>query len=83
VGERVPVEVSRYLAAGLTWAVATLVFLAAGAWVGERLGSRPVGALVGAFAGGGAGFYWLVRQLTAGPTSGTGRSEDNEKGADG
>lgn len=62
-----PPGYERYLSAGLTWALATLVFLAAGAWLGERLGSRAVGALVGAFVGGGAGFYWLIRQLTGGP----------------
>jgi hypothetical protein len=81
VSERPPaVEVSRYLSAGLTWALATLLFLFAGAWLGERLGSRPLGAVVGAFVGGGAGFYWLVRQLTAGQqaSSGTGPPEDKK-----
>jgi hypothetical protein len=61
-----PVEVGRYLGAGLTWALATLLFLALGAWVGTRLGSRSVGALLGAFLGGGLGFVWLVRQLSGG-----------------
>ena len=61
------IEISRYLSAGLTWALSTLLFMLAGAWVGERLGSRPIGAVAGAFVGGAAGFYWLVRQLISGP----------------
>lgn len=60
----VGVEVARYMSAGMTWALSTLVFLLLGAWLGTKLGSRPLGALVGAFVGAGAGFYWLIRQLT-------------------
>lgn len=61
------IEISRFLGAGLTWALSTLLFMLAGAWVGERLGNRPIGAVVGAFLGAAAGFYWLVRQLSSGP----------------
>ena len=71
-------EATRYLGAGLTWALATLVFLAAGAWLGERMGSRAVGALIGAFVGGAAGFYWLVRQLSAGTSEKDTRKEPKE-----
>lgn len=63
----VGVEVARYMGAGLTWALSTLAFLLLGAWVGTKLGSRPVGAVIGAFIGAGAGFYWLIRQLTPPP----------------
>jgi positive regulator of sigma E activity len=61
------IEISRFLGAGLTWALSTLLFMLAGAWVGQRLGNRPIGAVAGAFVGAAAGFYWLVRQLSAGP----------------
>lgn len=78
------VQVGRYMGVGLTWAVSTLVFMLLGAWLGERLGSRSLGAVIGAFVGGGAGFYWLVRTLTsegpgvAGPGRGDG-SRDRER----
>jgi hypothetical protein len=73
------VDVSRYLGAGLTWALATLLFLVAGAWVGERLGGRSVGALIGAFVGASAGFAWMVRQLTPRGESGQ-RATGNDAG---
>jgi len=76
----VTADVGRYLGAGLTWALATLLFLAAGAWLGERLGSRSVGALIGAFVGASAGFVWMVRQLTAGGGSGPGSSGSRASG---
>jgi hypothetical protein len=82
MAERPAVEVSRYLGAGLTWAAATLLFLAVGAWLGERAGSRALGALVGAFVGGGAGFYWMVRQLTEAGKSGR-NDPEVKKGSDG
>jgi uncharacterized membrane protein YgcG len=86
VAERKPpppagVEASRYLGAGLTWALSTLLFMLAGAWLGERLGSRSVGAVAGAFLGAAAGFYWLVRQLTA--KQGSGGSGGRGSGGDG
>jgi len=65
-GRPVGVEVARYMSAGLTLAASTMVFMLAGGWVGERLGSRPLGSVVGAFIGATAGFYWLVRVLTSG-----------------
>lgn len=58
-------DVARYMGAGLTWALATLLFLWLGSVVGAWLGSRSVGALIGAFVGAAAGFYSLVRQLSA------------------
>jgi F0F1-type ATP synthase assembly protein I len=79
-GERnrpsLPAELGRYLGAGLTWTLSTLLFL----WVGWRvdawLGTRPVATLVGAFVGAGAGLYWMVRQLQ--PPNATG-GEDREE----
>ena len=74
----VTADVSRYLGAGLTWALATLLFLVVGAWLGERLGSRSVGALIGAFVGAAAGFAWMVRQLT--PPGQAGAAERRGRG---
>jgi len=78
---RVSAQAGRYMGAGLTWAASTLVFMLAGAWAGEHLGSRSLGALIGAFVGAGAGFYWLVRSLAAGGTGGRSegpRSDDGQ-----
>jgi positive regulator of sigma E activity len=57
------VQVGRYMGAGLTWAASTLLFMLLGGWVGEKIGSRELGAVIGAFAGAAAGFWWLVRTL--------------------
>ena len=65
-GRPAGVEVARYMSAGLTLAASTMVFMLVGGWLGERLGSRPLGTVVGAMVGATAGFYWLVRTLTSG-----------------
>lgn len=71
----VAVQVGRYMGAGLTWAASTLLFMLLGEWLGERLGSSQLGAVIGAFAGGGAGFYWLVRSLTGAQAAGSGEKD--------
>lgn len=72
-GQREPEVWGRYLGAGLTWAVVTLVFAFAGLWLDGRWGTRPVMTLVMAFAGAAAGFWSMLRQLTGpGPGSGDG-----------
>jgi positive regulator of sigma E activity len=58
------VEAGRYLTAGLTWALSTLFFLFVGSWLDGRLGTEPVLTVVGAFVGGGAGLYWMIRHLS-------------------
>lgn len=59
-------EMGRYLGAGMTWALSTLVFLWLGVKVDGWLGTRPVATLAGAFVGAGAGLYWMIRHLQSG-----------------
>lgn len=62
-----PGEAWRYVGVGLTWAGSLLLFLLLGRWADGRLGSEPVLTLVGAFVGGGAGFWYLYRELVIVP----------------
>ncbi len=55
----------RYAGVGLQFAVSMVVFLYAGQWVDRRLGSAPVGMIVGVFVGAGAAFYSMYRRLMA------------------
>ena len=52
---------------GLTWALSTLLFLLGGWWLDGKVGSAPLFTILGAFIGGGAGFYSLYRHIVAGP----------------
>ena len=58
---------ARYSGLGLQWALSVLLFMAAGWWVDGRLGVAPLFTLVGAFVGGGAGFYSFYMNLVAAP----------------
>ena len=51
---------------GLTWAVSTLLFLLLGWWLDGKVGTAPLFTILGAFVGGGAGFYSLYRHIVAG-----------------
>jgi F0F1-type ATP synthase assembly protein I len=62
-----PVDVSRYLSAGLVWALSTLMFLFGGSWVDGKLGSEPWFTLAGALVGASAGFWWMIRDLVIVP----------------
>ena len=57
----------QFMGHGLTWALAVLLFLAAGAWLDSKLGSAPILMIVGAFVGGGAGFYSLYYHIVIEP----------------
>lgn len=57
----------QYLGYGMTWALSVLLFLAVGGWLDARLGTTPVLMIVGAFVGGGAGFYSLYYHLVIEP----------------
>lgn len=48
---------------GLTWALSTLLFLMAGWWLDGKAGTAPLFLILGAFVGGGAGFYSLYRHI--------------------
>lgn len=53
----------RYMGLGLTWALATLLFLAVGWWLDTRLGTEPWLLITGAFVGASAGFYYMYRHV--------------------
>ncbi len=48
---------------GLSWALSVLLFLLAGWWLDGKVGTTPLFMILGAFVGGGAGFYSLYRHI--------------------
>lgn len=64
---------------GLQFAGSILLFLFAGRWLDERLGTEPWLLLVGVLVGAVAGFYALYRQLVLAPRERRGREEGNER----
>jgi F0F1-type ATP synthase assembly protein I len=50
---------------GMQFAVAIIVFVFAGQWLDERLGTRGLFTIAGVFLGGGAAFYNMYRKITA------------------
>ena len=57
----------QYMGHGLGWALSVLFFLAVGAWLDTKLGTTPVLLVLGAFVGGGAGFYSLYYHIVIEP----------------
>jgi F0F1-type ATP synthase assembly protein I len=55
----------KYAGIGLQFAGSILLFLYLGQWLDARLGSGPVGLIVGVFVGAGAAFYSMYRRLMA------------------
>jgi len=49
---------------GLQFAAAIVIFLFAGQWVDNRLGTRGLFTIVAVFIGGGAAFYLMYRKIT-------------------
>ena len=67
-GRREMMRVSgQFMGLGLTWALAVLLFLGVGAWVDSKIGTAPILMIVGAFVGGGAGFYSLYYHIVIEP----------------
>jgi F0F1-type ATP synthase assembly protein I len=50
---------------GLQFAAAIVIFLFAGQWVDNRLGTRGLFTIMAVFIGGGAAFYLMYRKITA------------------
>ena len=50
---------------GLQFAFAIIVFLYAGQWVDDRLGTKGLFTIAGVFVGAGAGFYSMYRKISA------------------
>ena len=72
--ERAPLQEAirasgRFMGLGLAWALSVLLFLGAGAWADAKLGTEPLLMVVGAFVGGGAGFYSLYYHIVIEPRS--------------
>jgi F0F1-type ATP synthase assembly protein I len=65
----------QYTGYGLTWALSTLLFLLCGWWLDGKLGTMPLFLILGAFIGGGAGFYSLYRHIVLDPR---GREKDGD-----
>lgn len=65
----------QFMGHGLTWALAVLFFMGAGWWLDSKLGSGPILMILGAFVGGGAGFYSLYYHILIEPRLG----EDDPK----
>ncbi len=57
----------QFMGHGLTWALAVLLFMGIGYWVDGKFGTAPVLMVVGAFVGGGAGFYSLYYHIVIEP----------------
>lgn len=50
---------------GIQFAAAIVVFLFAGQWVDNKLGTNGLFTIAGVFIGGGAAFYNMYRKITA------------------
>ena len=57
----------QFMGHGLTWALSVLLFLGLGAWLDSKLGTAPILLVIGAFVGGGAGFYNLYYHIVIEP----------------
>ena len=61
---------------GIQFAAAIIVFLFAGQWLDDRLGTGGLFAVAGVFIGAGAAFYSMYRKITAAQ-----RRDDEERSA--
>ena len=61
------VTAGEFFGVGIQFAGAILLFLFAGRWLDERLGTSPWLLLLGVFVGAGAGFASIYRQLVVIP----------------
>ncbi len=57
----------QYMGYGLAWALSVLLFLGVGAWLDRKFGSSPWLLIIGAFLGGGAGFYSMYYHIVIEP----------------
>jgi F0F1-type ATP synthase assembly protein I len=57
----------QYMGYGLAWALSTLLFLFGGWWLDGKTGTAPLFMILGAFVGGGAGFFSLYRHIVVDP----------------
>ncbi len=57
----------QFMGHGLRLALAVLLFMGLGAWLDSKLGWPPILMVIGAFVGGGAGFYSLYSHIVIEP----------------
>lgn len=55
--------VGKYAGFGVQFAIAVLLFLYAGNWVDQQLGTSPLFLVLGVFVGAGASFYSIYQRL--------------------
>ena len=60
-------QMAEFAGVGLQFAGAILIFLFAGRWLDEKLGTEPWLLLSGVMIGAAAGFYSMYRQLVIQP----------------
>lgn len=75
--DRAPIPgAAEYMGVGLQFALSILVFLYAGRWLDEKLGTSPWLLMLGVLVGFGAALYSMVRKLGK---QGSRRARDGEK----
>ena len=57
----------QFMGHGMTLALAVLLFMGVGAWLDTKVGTAPILMVIGAFVGGGAGFYRLYNHIVIEP----------------
>lgn len=75
-------EQGKYLGYGMTFAMATLLFFFLGLWLDGKLGTTPWLSFLGAFAGGGTGFYNLYAHVILEPAAKKKLDEETRVGAE-
>jgi F0F1-type ATP synthase assembly protein I len=56
---------ANFAGVGLQFAAAIVIFLFAGQWVDDKLGTSGLFTIAGVFIGGGGAFYLMYRKITA------------------
>jgi F0F1-type ATP synthase assembly protein I len=63
----------------MTWALSTALFLYLGTWVDRWVGTESLFAIVGAFVGAAAGFYYMYYHLVIEPRERPPREGQDER----
>jgi F0F1-type ATP synthase assembly protein I len=68
---------------GMQFAVAIVVFLFAGQWLDNRLGTKGLFTIAGVFLGAGAAFYSMYRKISAAQKQDDAERQAKRQGNDG
>src|SRR3954465_10776694 len=74
---------SDFAGVGLQFAAAVVVFLFAGQWLDNRVGTNGLFTLAGVFVGGGAAFYNMYRKISAAQRREANARKSRQQGNDG